>query len=166
MDRAMAVSSVDATNINCTYPITTVSPQIFFWLLAIRGARCQVGTFNCAGSLSPLTINTPGITPRLFLPVFLPGGVDNVNTVQNGLELTIGASDGTRNVSCGITDQNGVTTTNARRFQNSSAIQEFNNAGTSVFSATAAFSGESVVLTPTVNTSSAFGQGGFLVVGS
>lgn len=166
IQRRMAVSTVDATSVNCTYPTTVSTEQPLFWMLAIRGARCQVGTFDCNGSTSPLTINTPGITPRLFLPVFVPGGVDNVNTVQNGLELTIGASDGTRNVSSGITDQNGVTTTNARRYQNSSAIEERNNAGTSVFSATAAFSGQSVVLSPTVNTSSAFGQGGFLVVGS
>jgi hypothetical protein len=168
VSRQLAVSSVDATHVNCTYPVTASSAQFHFWMLAIRGARCQVGTFDCNGSLSPLTISTPGITPRLFLPVFVPSGVDNVNTVQNGLNLAIGACDGTRNVSCGITDENGRTgtnSTNARRFQNSSAIEERNNAGTSVFSATVAFVSQSVVLTPTVNSSSTYGQGGYLIIG-
>jgi hypothetical protein len=168
LNRTMGVSSVDATNVNVTYPVTADSTQAFFWLLAIRGACCQVGTFDCNGSTSPLAINTPGITPRLFLPVFVPSGVDNVNTVQNGLNLAIGACDGTRNVSCGITDENGRTgtnSTNARRFQNSSAIEERNNAGTSVFSATVAFVSQSVVLTPTVNSSSTYGQGGYLIIG-
>jgi hypothetical protein len=168
ISRTMSVSSVDATNVNVTYPTTVSNGQMFFWLLAIRGACCQVGTFDCNGSTSPLAINTPGITPRLFLPVFVPSGVDNVNTVQNGLNLAIGACDGTRNVSCGITDENGRTgtnSTNARRFQNSSAIEERNNAGTSVFSATVAFVSQSVVLTPTVNSSSTYGQGGYLIIG-
>jgi hypothetical protein len=165
LDRALAVSSVDTTNVNCTYPVTTTTLQAYFWMLAIRGAKCQVGTFDCNGSTSPLTINTPGITPRLFLPVFVPTGVDNVNTVQNILNLTIGASDGTRNVSCGITDENGVTTTNARRYQSSNALVEYSSGGTLTFQATSAFASQSVVLTPSVNSSTAFGQGGFLVIG-
>jgi hypothetical protein len=165
IQRRMAVSTVDATNVNCTYPTTVSNGQAYFWMLAIRGAKCQVGTFDSNGSLSPLTINTPGITPKLFLPVFVPSGVDNVNTVQNGLNLTIGACDGTRNVSCGITDQNGVTTTNARRYQASTLLEEYNVLGTLFFRATAAFSGQSVVLTPTVNDLDTFGQGGFLVIG-
>jgi hypothetical protein len=164
-DRAMSISSVDATNVNVTYPITAVAHQIRFILLAIRGAKCQVGTFDCNGSTSPLTIATAGITPKLFLPVFLSQGVDNLGAVLNDINLTIGASDGTNNVSCGITDANGVTTTNARRYQSSTSLVEFNTAGTKTFEGTAAFSGESVVVTPTTALTN-FGQAGYMVIGS
>jgi hypothetical protein len=165
--RSMAVSSVDGTNVNCTYPVTSGTGQAYFWMLAIRGAKCQTGTFDCNGSLSPLTINTPGITPKLFLPVFVPVGVDSINTVQNAVALTIGACDGMNNVSCGITDGNGVTTTNTRRYQHSTTLAEYTiTSGTKVFEATAAFSGESVVITPTTNPDVNFGQGAYLVIGA
>ncbi len=68
--RSMAVATVDATNVNVTYPVTADASQFRFFMLAIRGAKCQVGTFNCNGSTSPLTINTTGITPKLFLRCF------------------------------------------------------------------------------------------------
>jgi len=167
IQRTMAVSSVDATNVNCTYPVTTAASQDYFFMLAIRGAKCQVGTFDCNGSTSPLTIATSGITPKLFLPVFVKDGVDSVGTVLNDLGLTIGACDGTNHVSCGIGDVNGATTTNARRWQDSTKFCERNPSnGNSIFEATAAFSGESVVLTPTLNSFSNWGQGAYLCVGS
>lgn len=165
LDRTMAVSTVDATNVNVTYPVTVGAGQIYFWMLCVRGAKCQVGTFDCNGSTSPLTIATTGITPKLFLPVFVPGGVDSVGTVLSDLLLSIGASDGTNNVSCGISDANGVTTTNARRFQSSTSLCEYSTGGTKSFEGTAAFSGESVVLTPTTNASTTYGQGGWLCIG-
>lgn len=164
--RALAVGSVDATDVNATYPITTSAFAPYFFMLAIRGAKCQVGTFDCNGSTSPLTITTTGITPKLFLPVFVPNAVDNPGTVLDSLLLTIGASDGANNVSCGISDQTGVTTTNARRWQSSNKLAEYWVDGTKYFEGTAGFSGESVVITPTTNTSSLFGQGGYLVIGS
>ncbi len=164
--RSMAVSSVDGTNVNCTYPVTSGTGQAYFWMLAIRGAKCQTGTFDCNGSTSPLTINTPGITPKLFLPVFVPTGVDSINTVLNELFLTIGASDGVNNVSCGITDANAQTTTNARRSQSSTSLSEYATDGTIRSVMTAGFSGESVVLTPTTMVNNAFGQGAYLVVGA
>lgn len=164
--RSMAVSSVDSTNVNCTYPVTTTAGQLIFYMLAIRGAKCQTGTFDHNGSLSPLTISTTGITPKLFLPVFLPTGVDSINTVLNGLNFSIGASDGTNNVSCGITDVNGVTTTNARRSQTSNSLSEYDSTGALASTMTAAFSGESVVITPTTMVNNFYGQGCYFVVGA
>lgn len=163
--RSMAVNSVDTTNVNVTYPVTVDNAQAYFWMLCIRGAKCQVGTFDCNGSTSPLTIATSGITPKLFLPVFVPQGVDSVGSVLNGLLLTIGACDGTNNVSCGITDENGLTTTDARRYQSSSSLAEY-YAGSKAFEGTAVFSGESVIITPTINTNVIWGQGGYLCIGS
>lgn len=164
--RRMAVSSVDAANVNCTYPATTSNIASYFWLLAIRGAKCQAGAFDCNGSTDPLTIACSGITPKLFLPLFVPSGVDSIGTVQNGLLFGIGASDGTNNVSCGVTDANGVTTTNARRYQSSTSLVEYDTAGTKQFEATASFSGESVILDPTTNGGSTWGQGGYLIIGA
>jgi hypothetical protein len=163
--RWMAVDSVDATNVNVTYPVTGDATQRYFFMLAIRGAKCQVGTFNTASSN---TIVTTGITPKLFMPVFVPTGVGSVGSVLNDLMLTIGASDGTNNVSCGISDENGKTganSTNARRFQSSTTLCEYNVTGTKSFEATAAFSGESVVITPTTALTN-FGQSGYMVIGS
>lgn len=168
--RAMDVSSVDATNVNVTYPVTVSTYTSYFWMLCIRGAKCQVGTFDCNGSTSPLTINTTGIRPKLFLPVFVPGDnagiANNLGNVQSSLYMTIGASDGTGNVSCGITDQNAVTTTNARRYQSSTSLVEYNLAGTKVFEGTAAMGASSVVLTPTTIANTSYGMGGYLVIGS
>jgi hypothetical protein len=164
--RTMSISNVDSTNVNCTYPITTTSASHYFWMLAIRGAKCQVGTFDCNGSLDPLTISTPGIVPKLFLPVMTAFGVDNINSVQNTAALMIGASDGANNVSCGITDQNGVTTTNARRYQSSNSLVEYNDTGTKVFEATASFDGENVIVNPSTNLVTTWGQGAYLVIGS
>lgn len=163
--RAMSVSTVDATNVNVTYPTTVSNFRQYFWMLAIRGAKCQVGTFDCNGSTSPLTITTTGITPKLFLPVFVQSGVSSSGTVSNDLIFSIGACDGTNNVSCGITDKNGVTTTNARRFQSSTSLSEYGPNGTLSFEGTAAFSGESVILTPTT-ASGGYGQAGYLILGS
>lgn len=165
--RTMAISSVDATNVNVTYPVTTNSDQSYFFILAIRGAKCQTGTFNCNGSLSPLTIPCSGITPKLFLPVFVPSGVSSINTVINQAHLAIGASDGVNNVSCGFTDQDGVTTTNARRHQSSSTLAEYSaSTGSLLFEAAATFSGQSVVITPTTYGLSSMGQGAYLIIGA
>lgn len=165
--RTMAISSVDSTNVNCTYPITIGGVERYFWMLAIRGAKCQTGTFDHNGSLSPLTINTPGITPKLFLPVFVPTGVSSVNTVLNDAIISIGASDGVNNVSCGITDQNGVTTTNSRRYQASNSLVEYNSGGTLRTEATASFNGQSVVISPTTALDSGVrGQGFYMVIGA
>jgi hypothetical protein len=166
INRSFTVQSTDAINVNVEYVTTLSSLDFYFFMLAIRGAKCQVGTFDCNGSLDPLTIATPGITPKLFLPVFVSKCVDFLGSVQADAMLTIGASDGTNNVSCGITDQNGVTTTNARRFQSSTTLCEYNTAGTKVFESASTFSGESVILDPTTNSSNNFGQGGYLILGS
>ncbi len=160
--RSLAVSSVDATNVNVTYTGNTARSQ--FWMLCIRGAKCQVGTFQFT-DVNPKTITTTGITPKLFLPVMIEKGVASVGVVQNDLGMTIGASDGTNNVSCGITDQTGVTTTNARRYQSSNSIVQYGYDGNKYFEATAAFSGESVVITPTTRLYD-FGQSGYLILGS
>ena len=166
----MAVDSVDASNVNCSYPVTASSASRYFFMLAIRGAKAQVGTFDCNGSTAALPIACSGITPKLFLPIFLPGGVDNPGTVQNGLAMTIGASDGTNHVSCGITDQNGLvlasTPTNARRYQDSTGLSEYDFDGTLEFDATVNFDGQSVILDPTVNTGTGWGQGGYLILGT
>jgi hypothetical protein len=136
-------------------------------MLAIRGAKCQVGTFDCNGSTSPLTISTTGITPKLFLPVFVPGGVDNINTVQNSNALTIGASDGTNTVCYGITDENGLSSgTNTLKTQSNTTIKEYDFGGTLAFDGAVSFSGQSVVITPSVNIGTTFGQGAYLVIGS
>lgn len=162
----MAVSSVDAINVNCTYPISTPTIPRYFWMLAIRGAKCQTGTFDHNGSLSPLTINTTGITPKLFLPVFVPDAVDFINTVRSYVQLGIGATDGINNVSCGITDADLVTTTNARRWQSSTKLAEYTSGGVLAYEATASFSGESVVVTPTTLVNSGYGQGCYMVIGA
>lgn len=164
--RTMAVSTADSVNVNCTFPVSGNTLQTYFWMLAIRGAKCQVGTFDCNGSTSPLTISTTGITPKLFLPIFVPGGVDNINTVQNGNALTIGSSDGTNTVCYGITDENNVATTNARKTQSNTTMQEYDFDGTLAFDGAVSFSGQSVVITPSTNIGTTFGQGAYLVIGS
>lgn len=166
LQRVMTVDSVDATDINVSYPTTVSSGQIYTFILAFRGCKSHAGIFNCNGSTDPLSISTPGCTPKLFLPVFVPTGVSNDGSVQDASHLTIGASDGTNAVSCGVSDVNNAATTNARRHQASTTLQErAASSGSLVFEATAAFSGETVVLTPTTNTNAAFGQGGYLVIG-
>jgi len=165
--RALTVGSVDTTNVNCTYSVTTSAAPAYFYMLAVRGAKCQTGTFDCNGSLSPLAISTPGIAPKLFLAVAVPECVDNINTIRDSINFSLWASDGTSNVSCGITDLNGQTTTNARRHQYSSKLSEITAfTGAQQFEGTAAFDGQSVVLTPTLITSSSFGQGAYFVVGA
>lgn len=166
ISRMMAVSSVDATNVNCTYPVTSGTDQHIFFMLAIRGAKCQTGTFNFNGSTSPVTIATPGISPRLFLPVFVPLGVQTINTILGDANIAIGACDGTNTISCGLTDRDAQTTTNARRFQSSTIFQEYNTVGTMITESTAAFSGQSVVITPTTVNASSYGQAAYLVIGA
>jgi hypothetical protein len=166
ISRSMAVSDVDSTNVNVVYPVSAVTFQNYFWMLAIRGAKCQVGTFDCNGSTSPLTISTTGITPKLFLPVFVPGGVDNINTVQNSNALTIGASNGTNTICYGITDEDNVATTNTRETQSNTTIKEYDFGGTLAFDGAVSFSGQSVVITPSINIGTTFGQGAYLVIGS
>lgn len=162
VQRSAAFASADATNLTLSYPDTGVATQYYFWGVLFRGAKCQVGTYNTAASN---TIVTAGIVPKLFLPVFIPTGVGSVGTVLNDLMLTIGASDGTNNVSCGISDETGETTTDARRFQSSTSLCEYSEGGVKSFEATAAFSGQSVVVTPTTALTN-FGEAGYLIVGS
>lgn len=164
--RSIAVSSVDATNVNVTYPITSSTSQGYIWMIALRGIKSQIGTFDCNGSLDPLTISTPGITPKIFLPVLVPSGVDNINVPQNDLNLTFAASDGSALTSCQILDQNGLTTTNARRVQNTTLLTERNYAASTVHSSTVAFSGSSIVIDPSTLSDSSYAQGAYLVLGS
>lgn len=166
IQRSLAVSSVDATNVNVTYPDTTSTSQDYFWMLCLRNCRAQVGTFQLNGSLSPVTISCPGIQPRLFLPVFVPNGIPFDGSVLGTNILSIGASDGTNTVSCGITDGTVVTTTNSRRFQSSTALVDYDTAGTLIVSAGVSFSGQSVIVDATTNTSSTWGQGGYLIIGN
>ena len=164
--RALSITSVDATNVNCGYAGTGVS-QAFFWMLAIRGAKCQVGTFDCNGSLDPLSIPTTGITPKLFLGCALAECVDNFNVNRDNANLSILASDGTNNVSCGMTDLDNVTTGVAYRHQSSNSLQEISQAnGTQTFSAGVTFSGNNVLLDPTVNQGISWGQGAYIVIGA
>lgn len=160
----MAVSSVDVTNVTVAYSGTFAN--IRFFMLAIRGAKCQTGTFYFNFSTSPVTIATPGISPRLFLPVFVPLGVQNLNVVLDDANIAIGACDGTNTISCGLTDRNAQTTTNARRFQSSTSFQEYNTIGTMITESTAVFSGQSVVITPTTVNASSYGQAAYLVIGA
>jgi len=164
--RSLAVASVDGANVNAIYPATGATTQSHFWIIAIRNCKAQVGTFDCNGSRDPLTISCPGITPKLFLPVFVNNGVDNINSLIIASFLTIGASDGVNNVSCGITESNGLTTTNARRFQSSTSFSEYDSSGGRQFQATATFGGESVILDPTDNPAPSWGQGAFLILGN
>jgi hypothetical protein len=164
--RAIAVAACDASNVDITYPVTASTSRGYFFMLALRGCKAQVGTFDCNGSTDPLTISTPGITPKLFLPVMLLQSVDNINSVLSTVYMSIGASDGVNNVSCGITDQNNVATTNARRYQSSSSLVERNQVGSLGFESTASFSGESVVISPTTVANTSWGQGAYLIIGN
>lgn len=165
--RSLSIDSVDTSNVNCTYQDTADAGQRLFWMLAIRGAKCQAGTFHCNGSLSPLGISCMGITPKLFFGLATPECVDNINTVRDSINLSLWASDGTNHVSCGITDLNGMTTSNTRRHQYSTVLSEITaSTGAQQFQATAKFVGQSVVITPTLITSSSFGQGGYLIIGA
>ena len=162
--RDMAVDSVDATNVNVSYPVTSGS-QWYFWMLAIRGAKCKVGTFDCNGSTDPLSISCAGITPVAMRLVNIPTGVDSINTLQNNAHLGIGWSDGTNNVSCGITDENGrISGTNARRFQDSDDIAQYDVAGTEKFRARVTFSGENAIITPAV-CNDGWDQGAYIIIG-
>lgn len=164
--RAMNITSLDATNVNCSYS-GAGSTATHFWMLAIRGAKCQVGTFDCNGSLDPLTISTTGIIPKLFLGCALAECVDNYNVSRDHVNFSIFASDGTNNVSCGMTDLDNVTTTTTYRHQSSTDLQEITAVdGAQRFSATASFSGQSVLLDPTVNQGISWGQGAYIVIGA
>jgi hypothetical protein len=165
--RNLAVSAVDATNVDATYTVTTNAEPRYFFMLALRGCKAQVGTFDCNGSTDPLTISTPGITPKLFLPVFLQFGVDNLGSVTNNCKMHIGASDGTNTVSCGITDRNNLSTTDAARYQSSSSLEVYRDDSKGlVFDAIPTFSGESVIITPSINGGLGFDQGAYLVIGN
>jgi hypothetical protein len=164
--RSFAVSAVDSTNVDVSYVVTGSTGQFRFFMLALRGCKAQVGTFDCNGSTDPLTISTPGITPKLFLPVMMRLGVDSINTVQSDVYFSVGASDGTTNLSCGITDQSAVTTTNTRRFQSSNTIVDYGAGGVKNFEATSAFGSNSVELTPSTVRDENWGQGAYLVIGN
>jgi hypothetical protein len=70
-------------------------------------------------------------------------------------------------VSCGITDNNGVTTTNARRYQSSTDLTERVTSDGSVASqSSVSFSGESVIIDPSTNTGTTWAQGCYFVVES
>ena len=163
--RTMAVSTVDSTNVNCTYPVTTTSADRRFTMVAISGCKSQVGTFDCNGSTDDLAISCSGITPKLFIPFLVPQGVDSSQTVLQDMGLTIGGYDGSNNVSCGFNDEHGVTTSNSNRHQSSSTIVEHLKTGTKAFEATVSFDGQTVVIDPTTNTTSDRGQGGYLIIG-
>lgn len=162
--RTMAVDSVDNTNVNVTYPVTSSAQQNYVWMLAIRGAKVQTGTFDCNGSTDPLTITT-SMTPLLAGLFNVPTGVESINTVQSNAHLGIGWSDGTNNVSCGITDENGrISGTNARRFQDSDDLAQYDVAGTEKFRARVTFSGENAIITPTV-CNDGWDQGAYIIIG-
>lgn len=164
--RSMAIGSVDATNVNCTYPVTTSADQLRFMMIAMRGAGCKVGTFDCNGSLDPLTITCPGITPRLVFFVLMPTGSDSINTVTTPLVGTFAASDGTKTVSSGVTDQHAVATSNTRRVHSSTEIHEIQQGnGTDGSRSGVSFSGESIIVDPTVNFSTSWAQGAYLIIG-
>lgn len=162
--KTMAVSSVNATSVNVTYPVASADNPIF-WMLCLRNCNARVGSFDLNGLTGPQTISLPGVTPRLFLPVLVPNGVSSLGSIVNGLNMTIGASDGTNTVSSGTSDQNGVSTTNARRWQSSNDLEEYDVNGNKIFDATVSFVGESIVVNPSLNTSGV-GQGAYLVIGS
>jgi hypothetical protein len=163
--RRARIASVDATNINLEYTITGTAIGARVFIVAIRGAKCKTGTFDCAGSTSPLSIACSGIVPKLFIPFLVSDGVDNDGTVVNGLSLSIGASDGTTSNSVGVTEEDAADPTNTKSYISTNSIVEYNDSGTKTFEATAAFSGQSVVLTPTTIASGSQGQGCYLIIG-
>lgn len=164
--RSMAVSSVDSTNVNVTYPVTAFSGQLHFYMLCLRGCRAQVGTFDYNDSLDPLAIACPGIIPRLFMPIFIWQGVSSIGSILTNAMMSIGASDGTTTVSCGISDTNSVTTTETRRHQSSLSLAEYSLAGGFRSEASVSFSGQSVIVDPsTINIVADYGQGGYLIIG-
>ena len=166
VSRTFTIDSVDATNVNITEALGSNTTEWQFNMLALRGCAAQVGTFDCNASADPLTISCSGITPKLFLPVFGADFVDNIGTVQSDVDgFTIGAFDGTNNVSCGITDQDGQTTTNAARVQRSARFEQIRAAGGVRFAGSASFDGESVILDPSQNSGNSWGQGAYLILG-
>ena len=163
--KVLTVDTTDSTNVNCSYTVTGTTYQTRFFMLAIRGAKVQTGTFDCNGSTDPLSISCAGITPVAMRLVNIPTGVDSINTLQNNAHLGIGWSDGTNNVSCGITDENGrISGTNARRFQDSDDIAQYDVAGTEKFRARVTFSGENAIITPAV-CNDGWDQGAYIIIG-
>ncbi len=162
--KCMVIKSVNKTHFNVSY-LNSTNEQWVFHVLAIRGCRAKVGTFDCNGSLSPLNIDA-GFIPKLFIPVFIPSGLTSVNSVLSTISLSIGASDGTNNVSCGIYDADSATTTNTRRNQSSSTLSQYDSNGNVTFAATARFNNKSVIITPTVNAAIGWGQGTYIILGA
>lgn len=164
--RSMAISSVNTTGVNVTYPVTNGNGQYYFWMLCLRGCNAKAGLFgtNGIGVTDPVTISTPGMTPKLFLPIFIVQGSGFQDAVLSSANLSIGAFDGTNTVSCAISDRNGVTTTEARRYQSSNTLIEYTSLGTLLYESTVAFSGQSVVIDPITNTAGA-GEFGYLIIG-
>lgn len=163
IQRSLAVSSVDATNVNVTYPDTTSTSQDYFWMLCLRNCRAQVGTFDCNFSLDPLTIPCAGIRPKLFLPLLMYDYGNGV--IGDSVFFHLGASDGTYSASCGITDRTALTTTKTRRSQSSGIISEYNDDGAIRFRANVSFDNQSVVIDPTEYTLIGYGRGGYLIIG-
>lgn len=166
VQRWMAIASVDATNVNVTYPTTTSTYAQRFCMVAIRGAKAKVGQFSVGGSASPLVLSCPGITPKLFIPMMAINAITNLNSVVPGIQFTLGASDGTNNVSSVITESNGQTVFNAKSRQNSTAIVQQTTSGTQGFTATATFDGESVIFDPADVSAVSYGQGAYLILGA
>ncbi len=167
IQRSMAVSSIDSTNVNVTYPTTADSNQWRFFMISIKGCRSQIGNFDTNGLTTPYVIPCTGIVPKLLITYSVAQGVDSKNTVlTNGL-LSIGFSDGTNTRSMGVFESSAETTMVAYRYQSSSGLVEYNANSTSAtkrFEAGVSFSGENVVITPVLN-NSVYGQGGYIIIG-
>ncbi|HAN97016.1 MAG TPA: hypothetical protein DCQ98_06080 [Planctomycetaceae bacterium] len=165
IDRSLSIASVDGTNVNVTYPDTTAINQYYFWMLCIRGCRAKVGTFTLGGVLTPTEITCPGIRPKFFMPVLIPGGHVSPDAILSTMLMGVGASDGLATTSSGLTEVNNVTTTLSRRWQSNNNLDDYDSAGNLMIRSDISFGEESVIVDPTTNTSSTWGQGGYLILG-
>lgn len=162
--RSLQVSSVDSLNVNCVYPITTSKYNSYFNMLAIRGAKCQVGVVN--GSSGPYSITTPGINPKLFLCHMMSLGVENINSTQETLQVTIGVSDGVNNLSCSLSDRDAITTTQNGRTQISDSINEIYWSNNTFSISTVQFEGESAIFNNSFRSNNQWVEYGYIIIGS
>jgi hypothetical protein len=167
IQRSMAISSIDSTNVNVTYPNTSDSNQWRFFMIAIKGCRSQIGNFDTNGLTTPHVIPCTGIAPKLLITYSVAQGVDSKNTVLANSLFSLGFSDGTNTKSMGIFESSAETSMIAYRYQSSSGLVEYNansSASTKRFEAGVSFSGENVVIRPVLN-NSVYGQGGYIIIG-
>lgn len=168
--RAMAVSSVDSSNVNAIYTNTSTVAQIRFFMVAIRGCRATSGlldiTPGATPTLDPFTIATPGLAPKAFFATMVPSGAGTPGGALAAVFNSIIASDGITTHSMGITDLSGVTTSNARRYRSGSTMQERNDGSGIILDAAVTFPEESVVITPATNSTNIYGEGIYLVLGN